>query len=100
MVLVPFETASETEQRIRAERLASLGLAEAVRESALSASSLARAIDAAERRRRETAAADGVPPGVSGLNLDGASTTADLVARLAASRWTAPRVGASGIDVH
>ncbi|MGH6921080.1 MAG: glycosyltransferase family protein, partial [Geminicoccaceae bacterium] len=33
MVLVPFETASETEQRIRAERLANLGLAEAVWES-------------------------------------------------------------------
>ena len=96
MVLVPFETASETEQRIRAERLASLGLAEAVRESALSASSLARAIDAADRRRREAEPADGSTPGVPGLNLDGASNTADLVARLAASSW-AP---ASAVDVH
>ena len=77
MVLVPFETASETEQRIRAERLASLGLAEVVREKALAASSLARAIDAAIRRPM---AADAVP----GLDLDGAATTARLVAELAA----------------
>jgi predicted glycosyltransferase len=77
MVLVPFETASETEQRIRAERLASLGLAEIVRENALAASSLARAIDAAIQR---PTAADAVP----GLNLEGAATTARLVAELAA----------------
>ena len=50
MVLVPFETATETEQRIRAERLADLGLAEVVWESELTPSSLARAIDAAYRR--------------------------------------------------
>jgi predicted glycosyltransferase len=75
MVLVPFETASETEQRIRAERLASLGLAETVWESALAATSLARAIDAAWRRP----AAAGSPP----LNLDGAATTARLVVELA-----------------
>jgi len=78
MVLVPFETASETEQRIRAERLASLGLAEAVWESALAASSLARAIDAAYRRPVTA----GPGPGRA-LNLDGAATTARLVAALA-----------------
>jgi predicted glycosyltransferase len=74
MVLVPFETASETEQRIRAERLAGLGLAEAVWESELAASSLARAIDAACRR-----------PVSAGpvLDLDGAATTARLVMELA-----------------
>ena len=60
MVLVPFETASETEQRIRAERLASLGLAEVVLEKGLTASSLARAIDAAIRRPK-TADADARP---------------------------------------
>jgi predicted glycosyltransferase len=78
MVLVPFETASETEQRIRAERLASLGIAEAVWESELTARSLARAIDAAYRRK--------VPagPGLGfALNLAGAATTARLVATLA-----------------
>jgi predicted glycosyltransferase len=79
MVLVPFETASETEQRIRAERLASLGLAEAVWESALAASSLARAIDAAYRR--PVSAGPGLDR--TTLNLDGAATTARLVVALA-----------------
>jgi len=79
MVLVPFETATETEQRIRAERLASLGLAEAVWESELAASSLARAIDAAYRRPRDAG------PGLqrAPLNLDGAAVTARLVTALA-----------------
>jgi predicted glycosyltransferase len=82
MVLVPFETASETEQRIRAERLASLGLAEAVWERELAASSLARAIDAAYRRPV------GAGPGLNraALNLDGAATTARLVVALARQR--------------
>jgi predicted glycosyltransferase len=80
MVLVPFETPSETEQRIRAERLASLGLAEAVWESALAASSLARAIDAAYRRPVSAGPSLGLA-----LNLDGAATTARLVTALARS---------------
>jgi predicted glycosyltransferase len=75
MVLVPFETATETEQRIRAERLASLGLVQAVWESELAATSLARAIDAAIRR--PATAAPGLDLGA--LNLDGATTTARLV---------------------
>jgi predicted glycosyltransferase len=74
MVLVPFETATETEQRIRAERLAELGLAEAVWESELAASSLARAIDAAYRRPVSASPT---------LDLDGAATTARLVMELA-----------------
>jgi predicted glycosyltransferase len=74
MVLVPFETASETEQRIRAERLVGLGLAEAVWESELAASSLARAIDAACRRPVRVGPV---------LDLDGAATTARLVVELA-----------------
>ena len=84
MVLVPFETASETEQRIRAERLASLGLAEAVWESALAASSLAQAIDAAYRRPARTGpVADPAALNLTALNLDGATTTARLVRALA-----------------
>ncbi len=47
MVLVPFESGLETEQRVRAERLNSLGLAQTVRELTLSSGSLAKAIDAA-----------------------------------------------------
>jgi predicted glycosyltransferase len=75
MVLVPFETATETEQRIRAERLVSLGLAEAVWESELAASSLARAIDAAIRRPVTA----GATLDLDALDLNGAETTARLV---------------------
>ena len=75
MVLVPFETASESEQRIRAERLAGLGLAAIVRESELTASSLARAIDTTYEQPKAAG---------KGLDLDGAETTALLVSELAA----------------
>ena len=74
MVLVPFETASETEQRVRAERLAGLGCAEVVWESDLSPSSLARAIDRALETRQERRLQ---------LDLNGAATSARLIAELA-----------------
>lgn len=75
MVLVPFETATETEQAIRARRLRDRGLAEVVWESELTPSTLARAIDQAAGRP----AAGGLP-----LDLDGAATSARLIAALAA----------------
>jgi predicted glycosyltransferase len=74
MVLVPFETRIETEQRTRADRLAELGLAGTLRESELGASSLARAVDDAMDRP--------LPP--VRLDLGGAARTASLVAALAA----------------
>jgi predicted glycosyltransferase len=74
MVLVPFETATETEQRIRAERLTGLGLAETVWEAELTPSNLARAID-----RAVSQPAAGRPA----LDLDGAAASARLVAALA-----------------
>jgi predicted glycosyltransferase len=74
MVLVPFETAAETEQRTRAERLVNLGLAAVVWESELTPRRLAGAIDCAWRTR-----AAGRPA----LALDGAARTAELVAGLA-----------------
>ena len=76
MVLVPFETATETEQRTRAERLVKRGLAEVVWESELTPRALAGAID---RARRAT------PVGRPAFVLDGAGRTADLVAALAAT---------------
>jgi predicted glycosyltransferase len=76
MVLVPFETATETEQRTRAERLVDLGLAEVVRESELTPRTLAGAIDRAWWARHGEAPA---------LALDGAARTADLVTVLAAT---------------
>ena len=83
LVLVPFETATETEQRTRAERLVILGLAEVVWESELTPLRLAGAIDRAWRDRTA---------GRPALALDGAARTADLVATLA--RATPPDVGA------
>jgi predicted glycosyltransferase len=75
MVLVPFETATETEQRTRAERLVQLGFAEVVWESELTPQALAGAIDRAWRTR---------PVRMPELRLDGAARSADLVAALAA----------------
>ena len=75
MVLVPFETATETEQRLRAERLSGLGLAEVVLGGELTPSTLARAIDRA---------ADQPPQRRPALDLDGAATSARLIAELAA----------------
>jgi predicted glycosyltransferase len=76
LVLVPFETATETEQRTRAERLVNLGLAEVVWESELTPQRLAGAIDRAWRAR------SAARPAVA---LDGAARTAELVAACAAA---------------
>lgn len=70
MVLVPFETRSETEQRVRAERLARMGLATVIWESALTPKRLARAIDDALERPRKTRRC---------IHLDGAEASARLV---------------------
>src|SRR5690606_14814613 len=84
MVLVPFETATETEQRTRAERLVNLGLAEVVWESELTPRTLAGAIDRAWHARSAPRPT---------LALDGAARTADLVATLAATAAPAPGPG-------
>jgi predicted glycosyltransferase len=83
MVLVPFETATETEQRTRAERLVQLGLAEVVWESGLTPQRLAGAVDRAFGR---------LPGAWPDVALDGGLRTARLVARWAAA--PAPREGA------
>jgi predicted glycosyltransferase len=75
MVLVPFETATETEQRTRAERMLELGLAEVVWESGLTPRRLASAIDRASRPRSSEWPA---------LALDGGARAARLVASYAA----------------
>ena len=67
MVLVPFETATETEQTIRARRLRDRGLAEVVWESELTPIGLARAIDAMIGRPAAQRPA---------LDLDGAAASA------------------------
>jgi predicted glycosyltransferase len=88
MVLVPFETATETEQKTRAERLVNLGLAEVVWESELTPRTLAGAIDRAWRARP-------VPRPV--FRLDGAERTADLVAALAAMPAPDPMAAPEGV---
>lgn len=74
MVLVPFETATESEQAVRAEALERQGLARIVRMSALGPESLAEAVDAAVCIR---------PASRHAVDLDGAARSAELVAQLA-----------------
>jgi len=71
-VLVPFAAERETEQSMRAERLAALGAAELVRESDLSAASLAAAIE-------RTAAHEPTPVAI---DTDGANNSARIIAAL------------------
>jgi predicted glycosyltransferase len=71
-VLVPFAAGRETEQLMRAERLAALGAAELVRENELSPQSLAAAIERAAAREPATVAID----------TDGAASTARFIAAM------------------
>jgi len=71
-VLVPFAAERETEQSMRAERLAALGAAELVRESELSAPSLAAAIERAAARE---------PAGIE-IDINGAANSARIIAAL------------------
>ena len=71
-VLVPFAAGRETEQLMRAERLAALGAVELVPESELSPQSLALAIERAAAREPATVAID----------TGGAAATARLVAAM------------------
>lgn len=70
MVLVPFETASETEQRVRAARLEALGLAEVVPANRLNPARLAVAIDRA---------LDTPPRPMPSIDLGGVGRTAGIV---------------------
>jgi predicted glycosyltransferase len=71
-VLVPFATARETEQLLRAERLAALGAVELVREAELSPGSLAAAVQRAASR----------PPAALPLDTAGAMRSAQLIAEM------------------
>lgn len=76
-VLVPFEDGRETEQRLRAERLAALGLAQILPEAALSPQALAQAL-------RKTASRPARP--LPAIRLDGAERTVAVVEGLRARR--------------
>ena len=71
-VLVPFAAERETEQLMRAERLAALGAAVLVRESDLSPATLATAIERAAARQ----------PARIMVNTDGAANSARIIAAL------------------
>ena len=71
-VFVPFAAERETEQSMRAERLAALGAAELVRDSELSPTSLAAAIERAAARE----------PAAVMVNTDGAVNSARIIAAL------------------
>jgi len=71
-VLVPFAAGRETEQLIRAERLAALGAAELVRENELSPQRLAAAIEFAAARQ----------PAPLAIDTGGAAYTARLIATM------------------
>jgi predicted glycosyltransferase len=72
-VLVPFAAGGETEQTVRAEKLAALGLAEVVAETDVSGETIA----AAARRALQLA-----PPSAQQLSLEGAEGTARIIQRL------------------
>jgi predicted glycosyltransferase len=76
MVLAPFETGTETEQRVRAERLAKARLAVLVTASELNPQCLAHAVDSA---------LNDAPTSPQAVDLDGAARTADLIANFAGS---------------
>jgi predicted glycosyltransferase len=76
-VLVPFEQGNETEQRLRAELLASRGVARLLPEAELSAERLGSAV--------RDALASPRPTGIA-VSRDGARRTADLLAELARRR--------------
>ncbi len=78
-VLVPFAAGRETEQPLRAERLAALGAAELVRESELSAAALAAAIERAAARPRPVLAID----------TGGAARSAQVIAEMIGARESA-----------
>jgi predicted glycosyltransferase len=80
-VLVPFAAERETEQLLRAERLAALGVAELVRESELTPTRLAFAIERATAR----------PPAAVAVDTDGAARSARLIGEIirAGGRFTA-----------
>ena len=76
-VVVPYETASETEQRLRAELLARRGLVKVVPAAELSPTRLAEAIADALARPSRAAA---------NIDFSGATRTAEIVRELAAQR--------------
>ncbi|GJE40318.1 glycosyltransferase [Methylobacterium persicinum] len=79
-VLVPFEAGRETEQRLRAERLAAMGLARIVPENALSPETLLAAVLSALRSPQ---------PNPGGPALDGSTRTVAIVQALRNQRHRA-----------
>lgn len=79
MVLVPFDGEGQTEQRVRAGRLAELGLATVLAADQLTPESLAAAVDRAASRDR---------PVTSSLAFDGALRSAEIIVGRLSARAT------------
>jgi predicted glycosyltransferase len=88
-VLVPFAAERETEQLMRAERLTALGAAELVRESELTPTNLAAAIERAAGRS---------PPALA-IDTAGATRSARLIGALVAGCGAAELAGKTGKDM-
>src|SRR5262249_46378274 len=76
-ILVPFATGGETEQTLRAEKLAHLGFPHVIEEALIDAPALISAIEAAKSQ---------TPGNARGFDLEGARHSAEIVLRLAALR--------------
>ena len=76
-LLVPFAAGGETEQSVRAEKLAALGLAQVIHEEGLTGESMAKAISATRTLNL---------PQQLPVSLDGAAETARLISQQLASR--------------
>lgn len=83
-VLVPFSAGGETEQTVRANRLAALELASVIAEPDLTAATLARAVERSLAMPR---------PPAHRLDLGGAAGTAHVIRRLLAAQSTATPSG-------
>ncbi|WP_375463298.1 glycosyltransferase [uncultured Methylobacterium sp.] len=88
-VLVPFEAGRETEQRLRADRLAARGLAHVVPEAELTATTLLDAVDAAR--------AAPAPP-AHGIDLGGAARSVAIIEALHAGRRCIGRAAPDHFD--
>ncbi len=89
-VLVPFAELRETEQNLRARRLAAAGRVEIVAPGALSAEAIAAAIDRAVRHR----------PAPLAVDTGGARRSAQLIAAMLGAPWGSAPIDLQNFTIH
>ncbi|MFQ5994480.1 MAG: glycosyltransferase family protein [Acidiferrobacterales bacterium] len=82
-VLVPYTDEREKEQAVRARQLRDRGLVETIENSELTPQRLAQAVDAVYRRPL---------PNRKSINLDGAASSADVIASMTSNKYVAQRL--------